>query len=79
MSETLEWLPLPPARGRHRCPITSLGRTAIERLCVPSAQNNMKPPVASKIIKLPGESQGRRMIYAPSLRAWFNKAGEVTP
>lgn len=65
------WVPLPAARGGALCPISSLPRTALYKLTVACADNDMKPPVESKVVKPPGSRRGRRMVRVASLLDWI--------
>ncbi len=50
-----------------RCPVSGLNRTALDKLTRPQAENDFKPPVRSRILKMRGATRGIRLIETCSL------------
>lgn len=60
-----EFIRLP--RGGTRCPFSSLSRSTLNNLILPTVSNNHRPPVESKILRQPGKLTGVRLIVWRSL------------
>lgn len=61
-----EWIRLPKSGGR--CPVSSMSRSALCALILPTKSNGFKPPVLSKSVK--GHrlaSRGQRLVNVASL------------
>lgn len=63
------WTRLP---YRGECKVSGLKRGKLERLCVPSARNNHRPPVRSVTLREPGQRRAMRLIHVPSLLAYLD-------
>ncbi len=61
-------MPVPPylrlPKPKERCPYTSLSRTTLVELCVPTAANNFRPAVRAMCIKTPARKKGDKPARA---------------
>ena len=73
-SQKPEWLRLPSA-GKA-CLFTSLKRSKLNELILPSEANGFKPPVHSISVRNRGQKKGCRLISYDSLMAYLRGLGE---
>lgn len=59
-----------PRQG-SRCPWTGLSRSAMNDLVLPTAANDFKPKVKSKLLKLRENSTGIRLIIFESIKEYL--------
>jgi len=70
-----EFIKLPPAGVPD--PETSLSRSTLNRLTLPTRENNFSPPVKSYVVKsFEGSRKGRRLIDYDSLSDFIRKEEE---
>lgn len=74
-----EFIRLP--KPGFQCPWTGLSRSALNELVLPTAANNFKPPVKSKVLRKRGATTGIRLIVFDSLMAHLHAApdGDTLP
>lgn len=62
-----------PRKG-ERCQWTGLCRSTLYKLILPSAENNYRPAVNSKVVRNhPGNARGIRLVDFGSLLAYLNR------
>lgn len=65
-----EFIRLP--RAGKSCPHTSLSRTALNALILPTPSNGFLPPVKSIVVRHRGNQRGIRLISYDSLLAYLH-------
>ena len=70
-----EFLRLPPAG--QACPFTSLRRSYLNSLILPTPENGHKPPVRSFVLRQRGKQTGVRLIDYASLSAFIRRHAET--
>src|SRR6516165_9441565 len=60
-------------------PISSLNRTALDKLIRPQEANDFNPPVRTKILRARGARRGTVLIDVPSLIAYLDSLPEDQP
>ena len=73
-SDMPEFVRLP--RPSTLCRFTGLGRSVLNRLVLPCAENDFKPPVRSFVLRRKGTQRGTRLVNLASLLSYLRKLEE---